>query len=142
MFVNEGVVFLDNFIFKYLVDKGTLFTNNELSAELFAKVIIGSVLVYLGLKVIDAVLWYFMIHFTNRLESKMMSDIEKKSFWHILKLSYRFHLNKKTGSIISQFTRGINKVETFADAFLFRFSYSIDIVGDDCRICICWVPYY
>ncbi|MBT4111034.1 ABC transporter ATP-binding protein [Candidatus Woesearchaeota archaeon] len=121
MFVNEGVVFLDNFIFKYLVDKGTLFTNNELSAELFAKVIIGSVLVYLGLKVIDAVLWYFMIHFTNRLESKMMSDIEKKSFWHILKLSYRFHLNKKTGTIISQFTRGINKVETFADAFLFHF---------------------
>jgi ATP-binding cassette, subfamily B, heavy metal transporter len=121
IFIGEAVVFLDNFIFKYLIDKGTLFTNNEITSTLFSKLILYAVGVYLGLKIIDSVIWYVIINLVNRLETNVMSDIERKSFWHILNLSYKYHVNKKTGSIISQFTRGINKVETFADAFLFHF---------------------
>jgi len=50
-----------------------------------------------------------------------MSDIEKSSFWHIINLSFRFHSDKRTGSIISQFTRGVSRVESFVDAFVFNF---------------------
>jgi len=121
IFIGEIIVFMDNFIFKYLVDKATLFSQEAITMNLFAKIILYTVLVFLAIKLAGAVFWYVRMHLTNRLESGLMSDIEKKAFWHISNLSYRFHLNKKTGSIISQFTRGINNAERFADAFIFNF---------------------
>jgi len=117
----ELASFFDNFVFKYLVDKGTLFTQGDITAVLFSKIIFYSVLVFLAVKALDAIFWFFHIHIVNRLDGKVMSDIEKYSFWHITNLSYRFHANKKTGSIISQFTRGVNKIENFVDSFVFRF---------------------
>ncbi len=121
IFMNEVVTFFDNFIFKYLVDKATLFTNEQIAAELFAKIVLITIIIFLGLRLVGALFWFIILHLINRLETNLMSDIEKKSFWHIINLSYLFHLNKKTGSIISQFTRGVNKVESFADAFIFNF---------------------
>ena len=104
-----------------MVDKATLFSNNELPAEMFAKIIGISVAIFFVIRMLGAVFWFSIIRLINKLDSRIMSDLEQKSFWHIINLSYRFHLNKKTGSIISQFTRGVNKVESFADAFIFNF---------------------
>jgi ATP-binding cassette, subfamily B, heavy metal transporter len=121
IFAIEINSFIDNFVFKYLIDQAALFTAEQITAALFGKIIVYTVLFFLGLKLIGAYLWYLNINVVNKLESRLMNDIEKKSFWHIITLSYRFHINKKTGSIISQFTRGVNKVESFADAFIFNF---------------------
>ncbi|MBT4936079.1 ABC transporter ATP-binding protein [Candidatus Woesearchaeota archaeon] len=120
-FCIELVVFLDNFIFKYLIDKGTAFNAGDLSAELFGKIILFTVLIYFGAHFLESVFWFMRIRFLNVLDAKVMSDLEKKSFWHIMNLSYKYHSDKKTGSIISQFTRGVNKVESFIDAFMFHF---------------------
>jgi ATP-binding cassette, subfamily B, heavy metal transporter len=121
IFAIEINSFIDNFVFKYLIDQAALFTKEQITAALFGKIIVYTVLFFLGIKLIGAYLWYLNINVVNKLESRLMNDIEKKSFWHIITLSYRFHINKKTGSIISQFTRGVNKVESFADAFIFNF---------------------
>ncbi|MBU1111451.1 MAG: ABC transporter ATP-binding protein [archaeon] len=120
-FIREAGAMADNFIFKYLVDKAELFTQDAITAEIFAKVILLSVLVFIALKIITSVLWYISIKFSVKLDSKLMKDIEKKTFSHIINLSYRFHLGKKTGSIISKFTRGVNKVESLVDAFMYNF---------------------
>ena len=120
-FLIEVASFFDNFVFKYLVDKATLFSTDQISAELFGKVILFAVLIYLAVKILDATFWAIKIRFINLLDGNIMRDVEKRSFWHIMNLSYRFHSNKKTGSIISQFTRGVNKVEGFVDAFVFQF---------------------
>jgi ATP-binding cassette, subfamily B, heavy metal transporter len=121
IFLKEFISFLDNFIFKYLIDKGGQFLDQLITVDIFKKIILFSVLAYFGISMINTVIWYFVVRSVNILDSKLMSDIERKSFWHILTLSYRYHLNKKTGSIISQFTRGVNKVESFTDAFIFNF---------------------
>ncbi|PIZ51923.1 hypothetical protein COY27_02010 [Candidatus Woesearchaeota archaeon CG_4_10_14_0_2_um_filter_33_13] len=118
---SELAGFFDNFLFKYLVDKGTLMINQDITIESFGKIIFYSVLVYLGVRLLLAMTWFFIIRLANILESNLMQDIERKSFWHILNLSYRYHINKKTGAIISKFTRGVNKVESFADSFIFNF---------------------
>jgi len=120
-FVREAGAMADNFIFKYLVDKAELFSQDALTAEIFGKVILLSVIVFIVLKIITSILWYISIKFSIKLDSKLMKDIEKKTFLHIINLSYRFHLGKKTGSIISKFTRGVNKVESLVGAFMYNF---------------------
>ncbi|HLD72142.1 MAG TPA: ABC transporter ATP-binding protein [Candidatus Nanoarchaeia archaeon] len=121
MLLNEIFAFLDNFAFKYLVDKGTLFSQGNLSPETLWEILLIIVFLFILLKIISALFWFITLRVVNLMEAKVMNDIEKKSFWHILTLSYRFHLNKRTGSLISQFTRGVNKVEAFGDAIIFNF---------------------
>jgi len=125
MFLNELVHFFDNFLFKYLVDKSTLFSQGTLDATLFTKLIITALIVYLAVKLFGALLWFYTFKFVNKLEASVMNDIEKRSFWHIITLSYRFHINKRTGSLISKFTRGVSKVESFTDAVVFNFIPSV-----------------
>jgi len=120
-FLIESAAFFDNFVFKYLVDKSTLFVEGVITAETFGSLLLLAVLVYLGVRFFASVMWWIEMRLINSLEVKTMSDLEKKSFSHILNLSYRFHLNKKTGSIISQFTRGVSKVESVMDAIIFHF---------------------
>ena len=48
LFLSEIVSFFDNFVFKYLVDKATLFSKDQLAAELFSKIILFSVLINLS----------------------------------------------------------------------------------------------
>jgi len=121
MLVNEGIAFFHNFVFKYLIDKATSYSQGVLIASEFSVIVISAIGIFLLVRFIGAVLWFFTIRLINKLEAGMMSDIEKKSFWHVLNLSYRFHVNKRTGSLISQFTRGVSKVESFTDAVLFNF---------------------
>jgi ATP-binding cassette, subfamily B, heavy metal transporter len=117
----ELVVFADKFIYKYLVDRATDFSKNLIAPQLFAKMIFWLALSYLALKVFQSLFWFYRVHNLNLLDGNVMADVEKKSFWHIINLSYLFHLNKKTGSIISQFTRGVSKTESLIDAFAFHF---------------------
>jgi len=120
-FITEIISFADSFFFKYLIDKAELLSQNQLEISSFSQLLLWAVLIFLGIKIIGTVLWYILMELINRMEGGLMNDIEKKSFWHVLSLSYRFHLNKKTGSLISQFTRGVSKVESFADAVIFNF---------------------
>ncbi|MBU1622175.1 MAG: ABC transporter ATP-binding protein/permease, partial [Nanoarchaeota archaeon] len=118
----EIISFTDNFVFKFLIDKATEFNLGEVSKEQFLQFVMLLLGVYFVLRGILAPIFYFIrIKLFNRLEGDLMSNLEKDSFWHIMTRSYRFHLNKKTGSIISQLTRGVSKIETMLDAFMFHF---------------------
>jgi ATP-binding cassette, subfamily B, heavy metal transporter len=120
-FLLEVASFFDSFLFKYLVDKAALFSDGLLSAEMFSKVLLISLVIYVGVVALKSMFWFYKIRFINKLDSNVMRDVERKSFFHIINLSYQYHANKKTGSIISQFTRGVSRVESFVDAFVFNF---------------------
>ena len=118
----EIVAFFDNFLFKFLIDKATAFSNGSVTSPEFIKFLILIITIFFLLRgVFMGVLWFFNLKIFNRLEGNFMNDLEKDSFWHVLNLSYRYHINKKTGSIISQFTRGVGKVESMLDAMYFNF---------------------
>jgi ATP-binding cassette, subfamily B, heavy metal transporter len=118
----ELTSFFDNFIFKFLVDKATEYSSGTVTMDGF----ISYLLIILGVFIfvrgfVGAALWFARVKLFNRLEGRLMNDIEKSSFWHVLNLSYRYHLNKKTGSMISQFTRGVGKIEGLLDSIAFNF---------------------
>tara|TARA_Y100000310_G_scaffold79380_1_gene76102 strand:- start:86 stop:1912 length:1827 start_codon:yes stop_codon:yes gene_type:complete len=122
MLAVEVISFADNFIFKFLVDKATEFGVGDLAKEQFLNFMFMIIGIYFFLRGILAPSFHFIrIKLFNRLEGDLMSNLEKDSFWHIMTRSYDFHLNKKTGSIISQMTRGVSKVETMLDSFIFNF---------------------
>ncbi|MBI4981472.1 ABC transporter ATP-binding protein [Candidatus Woesearchaeota archaeon] len=119
--IGETVHFADKLLFKYIVDKAMLFSGGGISGESFMWAVVAVVLALIGFRLVDAILWFLRLRKINYLEANIMSDIEQKSFWHVINLSYRFHVNKRTGSLISQFTRGVHQVEPFADSVLFNF---------------------
>lgn len=114
--------FFDNFIFKFLVDKATAFSKGLVGMQDFIQFLALMVMLFLLVKgVVGSVLWWGKMRLLNRLEAGVLNELERDAFWHILNLSYRYHLNKKTGSLISQFTRGVSKTEGLMDTFLFNF---------------------
>ncbi|MBU0457038.1 MAG: ABC transporter ATP-binding protein/permease [Nanoarchaeota archaeon] len=121
IFLLEVSSFFDNFVFKFLVDKANLFSQNLITIEGFKDFLLLIILIFFAVRLLSALFWYWRIELLNKLDSSIMSDLERSSFWHIINLSYRFHINKKTGSMISQFTRGVNKTESLIDTFAFRF---------------------
>ncbi|MEK6845436.1 MAG: ABC transporter ATP-binding protein [Nanoarchaeota archaeon] len=121
IFAFEAIHLADSFLFKFLVDKAALFSQQQLSGEQLSKLVVITVLAYLLLKLAGSIIWFKVINSINNLEGNLMNDIERKSFWHIINLSYRFHTYKRTGSLISQFTRGVSRIESFADSVLFNF---------------------
>ncbi len=122
LIVIEILAFFDNFLLKFLIDKGADLTANIITKTEFLHFLSLIVVVFFSLRgVFNSLLWYVKIRVFNRLEGKFMNNLEKDSFWHVMNLSYRYHINKKTGSIISQFTRGVGKVESLLDAIWFNF---------------------
>jgi len=119
--LNEVIHFTDTLLFKYLVDKATLYSQGQIEAAALSLLILTVLGIYLLIKLMGGIVNFFMLKGVNNLEGNLMNDIEKSSFWHIITLSYRFHVNKRTGSLISKFTRGVGKVESFTDAVLFNF---------------------
>ncbi|MFA6461092.1 MAG: ABC transporter ATP-binding protein [Candidatus Woesearchaeota archaeon] len=119
--LNELIHFTDTLLFKYLVDKATLYSQGQIEVATLGSIIVFALIIYFGIKFVGAIVSFFMLKGVNTLEGGLMNDIEKRSFWHIITLSYRFHVNKRTGSLISKFTRGVSKVESFTDAVLFNF---------------------
>ncbi len=120
-FLVELINFFDNFFFKYLVDSGSSYLQGILTSDVFTQLILSILALYFGSKLIETVFWYYMHVYLMKMESRVLSDIEQKSFWHVINLSYNFHLGKKTGSLISQFTRGINRVESLLDVVTWHF---------------------
>ena len=118
----EIIAFFDNFLFKFLIDKATDFSKGLVTEADFLSFLILLIVIFFLLRGVGTgILWFINLKLFNRLEGGFMNDLEKNSFWHVLTLSYRYHINKKTGSIISQFTRGVNKVESMLDAMYFHF---------------------
>ena len=118
----ELIAFFDNFLFKFLIDKATAFSDGLVSQNEFFEFLVLMIGIFFLLRGIgNGALWFLNIRLFNHLEGRFMNQLEKDSFWHILNLSYRYHINKKTGSIISQFTRGVSKIESMLDAIYFNF---------------------
>jgi len=50
--------------------------------------------------------------------SKMMADLKRKYFNHVINLSHNFHTSHKTGSLISRVIRGANAIERMTDVLI------------------------
>lgn len=110
------------FIFKLIIDKGTEFSNQLLSKNQFINIalIIGAV--YAAMMVGRALIKWLHIHLIIQLAVKLIFDLKKKFFQHLLYLSHRFHTTHKSGSLISRLTRGGKAVDLMNDVIVFHFT--------------------
>ncbi len=120
IFILESLNMAENYLFKYVVDKGTIFAAGHLVQSVFVKNLIIVAYVFLGLVILRTILKYLHMHLINRLDAYLITDIKRKFFNHILRLSYNFHTTHKTGSLISKLTRCGGAVEKLTDSFIFN----------------------
>jgi ATP-binding cassette subfamily B protein len=111
---------LERYLFKELIDNGTLFVNGTLGQDAFIQIIILLAIVFVTAGIIGIISDWMRFHTNNQLEKKMIIDSKNKFFNHIVGLSHSFHTSHRTGSLIARFTRGVRAQEHMTDFFAFE----------------------
>lgn len=117
----ESTIVADKFIFKVIIDDGTLFAAGSLLPEIFIKTLITLAAIFISIVIVRVVSQWLWFHFINLFETKIVFDLKRKYFNHIIHLSHDFHTSHKTGSLISRLVRGGNAIESLTDIFVFNF---------------------
>lgn len=110
------------FLFKEVVDRGTLFANGSLGAEEISFILVVLAVIYLLSQAVEVVSHWLKSRVLAKLEVQMITDLKMKYFGHILKLDHSFHTTNKTGSLISRMTRGAGAIERMTDTFILSFA--------------------
>jgi len=108
------------FLFKTIVDKGTLLAAKEITTSQFLIVVSVIVLIWLSIIGVSAIFRWFRVHTLNLLEARIMLNLKQYYYNHILQLSHKFHTTHKTGSLIARLGRGSNAMERITDFLVFQ----------------------
>lgn len=119
---NQGIYVFNKYLFKVIVDNGAEFTAGTLLRSAFVKVLLIVGLVFLVAVLINTIITWFQLHYTNILQTNLTRDLRKKYFNHILGLDHNFHTTHKTGSLISRLMRGSGAIVRMTDIILFSFA--------------------
>lgn len=109
-----------NLLFKQVIDKGTLFAAGQLERSAFVALIGSVALVYLGIVIFRTGGKWLHLHWLNQLDSRLMVDLKRHFYNHLVSLSHRFHTTHKTGSLISRLIRGSGGIERMTDFLVFN----------------------
>ncbi|HJT22947.1 MAG TPA: ABC transporter transmembrane domain-containing protein, partial [bacterium] len=112
---------LFNYVFGLVVDAATQFLDKRKNLDDFEAALRPLLAVLLAIPFARALGRWQNLSSINRLESRLIADIKRYFFNHILSLSHGFHTSHKTGSLISRLIRGSGAVETMTDVFVFQF---------------------
>lgn len=119
--INETAFLSERFLFKILIDKGTEFAGGTVLAKEFIHILTLIAAVFVSALSIAILTNWLKIHLVNRIEVKMILDLKRKFFNHLLTLDYNFHITHKTGSMISRLIRGGGAIERITDVLVFNF---------------------
>ncbi len=122
VFLKESFKVVDKYIFKLFIDGGTEFAFGTLLRADFMNTLIFLAIAFIVLLLLKAVIRWLFIHFINLLDGKLILDLKKKFFNHIVHLSHNFHTTHKTGSLISRLIRGGGSMERMTDVIVFSFA--------------------
>jgi ATP-binding cassette subfamily B protein len=118
----EALFIVDKYILKLIIDGGTEYLAGNLLREVFMQTLAIIAIVFLSVVALRIAGQWIKIHLMNVLESKMILDLKRKFFNHILRLSHDFHTTHKTGSLISRMLRGAGSLEAVTDIIIFHFA--------------------
>jgi len=132
VFIIEALHIVPRYLFKIIVDDGTLFAAGELGRQEFVFILLVVAGAYLLSNVLQTAAVWFRSFFLSLLETNVMADLKRKYFSHILRLDQKFHTSHKTGSLISRLIRGGGAVERMTDVIAFNFAplvFQLIVVG-------------
>lgn len=111
----------EKFLFKIVIDKGTEYLASEIMRGVFIQLLLGVAGAYAFMLAAKVFIHWIQTRALNRLDAKMIFDVKKKFFDHLVHLSHGFHTTHKTGSLISRMNRGHRGVEGITDFFIYNF---------------------
>ncbi len=114
----ETSFIVDKFLLKIIVDGSSTLTAGH--KESFLSLLYGLAAIYLLVSVGRSALRWMHLHLINRLDGNLITDLKRKFFNHIVRLSYNFHTSSKTGSLISRLVRGGRAIEAMSDTVIFN----------------------
>ncbi|MDD5529425.1 MAG: ABC transporter ATP-binding protein [bacterium] len=118
----ESASLVDKFLFKALIDNGTEFLAHTLDLPGFTQTLILIAICYIGITLFKVFAKITHLGFINKLEARMIADVKRKFFNHLVHLDYNFHTTNRTGSLISKLTRIGSAVEGMTDSITFNFT--------------------
>lgn len=119
VFMLEARHIVESYLFKTLVDKGTLLVAGTILQNEFIQVLMLLAFIFLIIVVSGFVGRWIEQHLVNVLEAKMIIDLKKKFFSHLITLDYSFHTSHKTGKLISRLSRGSGAMERITDVIVY-----------------------
>jgi ATP-binding cassette subfamily B protein len=111
---------IQSYLLKLLIDNGNLFSAGSLALQDFMKILATIALVFALMTTAGFVLRWLYLHLINKMESRLIFDLKKKFFEHIVDLDHSFHVTHKTGSMISRLNRGRAAMERITDVITFN----------------------
>ncbi|MFA5176189.1 MAG: ABC transporter ATP-binding protein [Candidatus Nanoarchaeia archaeon] len=118
----QSTAVLETYLFKKIIDKGTAFVAKTITLETFINVLILIAAIYICMSLAKAVFKYLYLHFINKLETGVITDLKRKFFNHLIYLDHNFFVTHKIGGLISKLIRIGGAVERLTDVLIFNFS--------------------
>jgi ATP-binding cassette, subfamily B, heavy metal transporter len=120
-FFVEATSIADKYLFKIIIDNGTLYSSGGLAENSFISILLIVALIFGIMLIFKTIGRWFHLHLINKLDYSLILDLKKKYFNHIISLSYNFHTTHRTGSLISRLARGRSAIEGLTDIIIFNF---------------------
>jgi ATP-binding cassette subfamily B protein len=120
VFILESRHIIESYLFKVLVDDGTLFAAGSMAKAQFISTLLILVGVFSVIVVSGFIGRWLQQHLVNVLESKLIIDLKRKYFNHLIDLDHNFHASHRTGTIISRLSRGSGAVEKITEVFTYN----------------------
>lgn len=122
VFLLEILSVIPNFLFKSLIDNGTLFSNNILGRIEFVHILLIIFSTFLVTRLFLVVMFYIRAKYLAIVEAKIVFNLKNHFFNHIVDLDHNFHTTHKSGSLISKLSRGAGAIEGLTDVIFFNFA--------------------
>lgn len=120
VFFLEARHIIESYLFKVLIDNGTLFVAGTLAKDKFIGILYILAGVFSIIVITGFIGRWVEQHLVNILESKLIVDLKKKYFNHLISLDHSFHASHKTGIIISRLSRGSGAMEKITDVMVYN----------------------
>jgi ATP-binding cassette subfamily B protein len=119
-FLTSVTYIVDKYLFKVLIDDGTLFADGLLAKSAFLNVIFVLILVFFVVLILRVFFKWASHAILLVLSNDMIVNMKRKYFNHIVGLSHDFHTTHKTGSMISRIGRGASAIDRMTDVIVWN----------------------
>lgn len=127
--LNEALSLGEKVLFKQVIDKSNAYGDKAITLEVLTTILFWVSVIYIGAIILKGGVKWLSIHFLNKLDGALITDVKQRFFNHIVSLSHNFHVTHKTGSMISRIGRGSGAMERMTDFLMFNvFPLSFQII--------------
>ena len=113
---------VERYLFKIITDGAADFAANSISRVHFLDILILAATIFIFILVLQVIFRWVWVNLINKFDSSIMLDLKKAMFDHVIQLDHEFHVNTKTGSMISKLIRGAGSMERLSDVIFFNFA--------------------